>query len=226
MPQTARPRGMFIAFEGGEGGGKSTQVQRLVALVESRGRETLATREPGATRIGPAIRSLLLDPVYTGLSARAEALLYAANRAEHVAEVIAPALAQGVVVITDRYVDSSLAYQGAGRPLDAVKVELINTWATGGLLPDLTVVLDIDPVVGLVRAGAEPDRLEAEPLEFHQAVRQGFLALAARAPERYLVVDASLPAEAVAAVVADRVLPLLAAPSLAPAPPSQGEVSA
>jgi len=184
-------------------------VQRLVALVESQGRETLATREPGATRIGPAIRSLLLDPVYTGLSARAEALLYAANRAEHVAEVIAPALAQGVVVITDRYVDSSLAYQGAGRPLDADKVELINTWATNGLLPDLTVVLDIDPVVGLVRAGAEPDRLEAEPLEFHQAVRQGFLALAARAPERYLVVDASLPAEVVAAAVADRALPLL-----------------
>ena len=209
MPQTARPRGMFIAFEGGEGGGKSTQVQRLVALVEAQGRETLATREPGATRIGPAIRSLLLDPVYTGLSARAEALLYAANRAEHVAEVIAPALADGVVVITDRYVDSSLAYQGAGRPLDADKVELINTWATNGLLPDLTVVLDIDPVVGLVRAGAEPDRLEAEPLEFHQAVRQGFLALAARAPERYLVVDASLPAEVVAAAVADRALPLL-----------------
>jgi len=102
-----------------------------------------------------------------------------------------------------------LAYQGAGRPLDADKVELINTWATNGLLPDLTVVLDIDPVVGLVRAGAEPDRLEAEPLEFHQAVRQGFLALAARAPERYLVVDASLPAEVVAAAVADRALPLL-----------------
>ena len=212
MPQTTRPRGLFIAFEGGEGGGKSTQVQRLVALVEAQGRETLATREPGATRIGPAIRSLLLDPVYTGLSARAEALLYAANRAEHVAEVIAPALADGVVVITDRYVDSSLAYQGAGRPLDADKVELINTWATGGLLPDLTVVLDIDPVVGLVRAGAEPDRLEAEPLEFHQAVRQGFLALAARAPERYLVVDASLTAED----VADRVLPLLAAAAAVP----------
>jgi len=216
MPQTTRPRGLFIAFEGGEGGGKSTQVQRLVALVEAQGRETLATREPGATRIGPAIRSLLLDPVYTGLSARAEALLYAANRAEHVAEVIAPALADGVVVITDRYVDSSLAYQGAGRPLDADKVELINTWATGGLLPDLTVVLDIDPVVGLVRAGAEPDRLEAEPLEFHQAVRQGFLALAARAPERYLVVDASLTAEDVAAAVADRVLPLLAAAAAVP----------
>ena len=216
MPDTARPRGLFVAFEGGEGGGKSTQVQRLVALVEAQGRETLATREPGATRIGPAIRSLLLDPVYTGLSARAEALLYAANRAEHVAEVIAPALADGVVVITDRYVDSSLAYQGAGRPLDADKVELINTWATGGLLPDLTVVLDIDPVVGLVRAGAEPDRLEAEPLEFHQAVRQGFLALAARAPERYLVVDASLTAEDVAAAVADRVLPLLAAAAAVP----------
>ncbi len=209
MPETTQPRGLFVAFEGGEGSGKSTQVQRLVAVVEGCGREVLATREPGATRIGPAIRSLLLDPVYTGLSPRAEALLYAANRAEHVAEVIEPALAQGVVVLCDRYIDSSLAYQGAGRPLEADTVELVNTWATGGLLPDLTVLLDVDPEVGLVRAGAVPDRVEAEPLEFHQAVRRGFLALAARAPERYLVLDASLSVDVIAATVTERVVGLL-----------------
>lgn len=211
MPSTAAPRGLFVAFEGGEGGGKSTQVQRLSVVVEALGREVVTTREPGASRIGPAVRTLVLDPMYTGLSARAEALLYAANRAEHVAEVVAPALSRGAVVITDRYVDSSLAYQGAGRPLDAATVELINTWATGGLLPDLTVVLDVDPLVGLVRAGAELDRLEAEPLEFHQAVRQGFLDLAAREPERYLVLDALGSADALAAAVAERVLGLLGA---------------
>ena len=209
MPPTEPSAGLFVVFEGGEGGGKSTQVQRLVTVLEGFGREVVATREPGASRIGPAVRALVLDPIYTGLSPRAEALLYAANRAEHVSEIIGPALERGAVVISDRFVDSSLAYQGAGRPLEAATVGLINTWATDGLLPDLTVLLDIDPQVGLRRAGAEPDRLEAEPLEFHQAVRRGFLDLAAREPERYLVLDAALPPDDISAIVADRVRALM-----------------
>ena len=200
--------GVLIAFEGGEGAGKSTQVTALAALLRAAGRDVVVTHEPGATRVGAAIRSVLLDPTNAGLSARAEAMLYAADRAEHVDTEILPALAKGSVVITDRYVDSSLAYQGAGRPLDPGQVESLNDWATGGLVPHLTVLLDIDPAVGLARAG-EPDRLEAEPLAFHQAVRAGFLALAARDPGRYVVVDAGQDPDRVQEAVAAAVHALL-----------------
>jgi dTMP kinase len=209
-------RGVFVAFEGGEGAGKSTQVTALAALLRAAGRDVLVTHEPGATRIGAAIRTLLLDRESAGLSARAEAMLYAADRAEHVDAQILPALAAGSVVITDRYVDSSLAYQGAGRPLDPAQVEALNEWATGGLHPDLTVLLDIDPAIGLQRAGSLPDRLEAEPLAFHQAVRAGFLALAGRDPGRYAVIDADQDPEVVQQLVSAAVharLDLLGLPS-------------
>ncbi len=196
---------MFVAFEGGEGAGKSTQVAALAALLRSRGHEVLETREPGDTRIGPDVRRLVLGHASTGLSAKAEALLYAADRAEHVESVVRPALARGVVVLTDRYVDSSLAYQGAGRPLDYAEVARVNAWATGGLVPDLTVLLDLDPAEGLRRAG-EPDRLEVEPVEFHRRVRAKFLELAAADPARYVVLDASAPPGQVQAEVAGAVL--------------------
>jgi dTMP kinase len=187
--------GFFVAFEGGEGAGKSTQVRLLAESLAAQGLEVVTTREPGGTPSGAAIRSLLLDPA-THLSPRAEALLYAADRAHHVATVIRPALDRGAVVISDRYVDSSLAYQGAGRTLDRADVAYLSTWATQGLVPDFTVLLDLDPEVGLARAG-DPDRLEAEPLDFHRRVRAGFLDLALAEPSRYVVVDAERAPEAV-----------------------------
>jgi len=196
--------GLFLVFEGGEGAGKSTQVRALAALLVARGLDVVVTREPGATPVGKGIRSIVLDPASHGLSPRAEALLYAADRADHVDAVIRPALDNAAVVISDRYVDSSLAYQGAGRPIDAQLVEQVNAWATTGLVADLTVLLDIDPVVGLARAG-HTDRLEAEPLAFHQAVRAAFLELAARDPRRYVVIAADQEPELVQELVASSV---------------------
>jgi dTMP kinase len=195
------PLGFFVAFEGGEGAGKSTQVKALAAYLAAAGRDVVVTREPGGTRIGTAIRSLLLDPANADLSARAEALLYAADRAQHVATVIEPALRRGAVVITDRFVDSSLAYQGAARSLEMADVEAINEFATSAWRPDLTVLLDIDPVLGLRRSG-KTDRLEAEPLTFHLAVRAEFLSLARSAPARYAVIDADQDPELVQVQVA------------------------
>lgn len=193
--------GIFIAFEGGEGVGKSTQVARAASWLRERGHEVVETREPGGTPLGVELRRLLLDPD-GHVTPRAETLIYAADRAHHVETVIAPALAQGAVVLTDRYVDSTLAYQGAGRGLgDDAKT--VTTWATGGLVPNLTVLLDLDPAVGLARAGARsrPDRLEAASSAFHDAVRAGFLALAAAAPDRYLVLDARCGEDELAASV-------------------------
>jgi dTMP kinase len=200
--------GLFVVFEGGEGAGKSTQVQRRAAALTGEGYDVVVTREPGATDVGARIRALLLDPATT-LSARAEALLYAADRAQHVAEVLLPSLARGAVVISDRYVDSSLAYQGAGRELDAGEVAELSRWATDGLKPQLTVLLDVDPTVGLARATGDPDRIEQESLRFHQAVRQGFLELAAAEPQRYLVLSATGAPDDVHAAVLGRVTPLL-----------------
>ena len=145
------------------------------------------------------MREIVLDPATEGLSDRAEALLYAADRAQHVDTVVRPALERGAVVVTDRYVDSSVAYQGAGRALSAEEVARVSAWATGGLVPNLTVVLDIDPEVGLARSSEPADRLEAEPLDFHRRVREAFLSAAAHEPGRYLVVDATLPPDEVAA---------------------------
>jgi dTMP kinase len=191
---------MFVAFEGGEGVGKSTQISRAAAWLRSLGHDVLETREPGGTPLGEELRRLVLDPD-GHVTPRAEALLYAADRAHHVETVIRPALDAGAIVLTDRYVDSTLAYQGGGRGVGDARV--VTEWATGGLLPDLTVLLDLDPAVGLARAGARaaPDRLEAAALEFHEAVRAAFLALAADAPQRYVVLDAGRGADAVEADV-------------------------
>lgn len=209
----ARP-GVFVVLEGGEGAGKSTQAERLADWLRAQGRTVVVTREPGGTPVGERLRALLLDPASRGLSARAEALLYAADRAQHVARVVRPALERGAVVVSDRYADSSVAYQGSGRALPPGDVERLSRWATDGLVPDLTVVLDVPPAVGLRRAGSEPDRLEAEPEDFHERVRRAFLALAGTAPERYLVVDATADPEAVAVQIRDRLAPLL--PSVGP----------
>jgi dTMP kinase len=181
--------GVFIALEGGEGAGKSTQAKLLEAWLTGLGHSVLLTREPGGTPVGTALRNLLLDPATGNISARTEVLVYAADKSEHVDALLLPALAEGNVVITDRYVDSTLAYQGAGRSVDIADLEWIARWATGGLRPNLTVVLDIDPVDGLARAG-EPDRIESEPLDFHLRVREHFLRLAAADPEHYTVISA------------------------------------
>ncbi|HYT10287.1 MAG TPA: dTMP kinase, partial [Mycobacteriales bacterium] len=196
--------GMLIAFEGGEGSGKSTQASRLADWLAERDVGVTVTHEPGATDLGARVRDILLDSGDGSLTPRAEALLFAADRAHHVDTVIRPALDRGDVVITDRYVDSSLAYQGAGRALSVDDIRRLSRWATNGLRPDLTVLLDVDPEIGLARArssGREHDRLERESLEFHQRVRHAFRALADAAPDNYLVVDASRHPEAVAAVV-------------------------
>jgi dTMP kinase len=182
-------RGVFIALEGGEGGGKSTQSERLARTLRDRGHDVVLTREPGGTDVGTALRRIVLDHATGEVSARTEALIYAADKAEHVDTVVLPALAGGSVVITDRYVDSALAYQGAGRSIDAQELEHVLRWATSDLRPHLTVVLDVDPRTGLRRAG-DHDRIEAEPLAFHQRVREHFLALAADDPQHYLVVPA------------------------------------
>jgi len=201
--------GLFIAFEGGEGGGKSTQARLLTEALLAGGREVVRTREPGGTPAAEAIRAVLLDPANEGLDARAEALLFAAARGEHVARVIRPALDRGAVVITDRYVDSSLAYQGVARELGVERVLELSMWATGGLLPDLTFVLDIDPAVGLARV-TDPNRLEAESLEWHRMVRAAFLDLAAREPQRYVVLEATRPVEELASAIAAAVATAIA----------------
>lgn len=213
LPHRESHAGLFVVFEGGEGAGKTTQIQRLAESLTARGYDVVVTREPGATETGKKVRALLLDPA-TSLSARAEALLYAADRADHVATVVRPALARGAVVLSDRYVDSSLAYQGAGRELDPEEVADLSRWATEGLVPGLTVLLDVDPAVGLARATGEPDRLEQESLEFHRAVRQGFLDLATAEPFRYLVLAAEAPADEVHDAVLARLEPLLPEPAL------------
>jgi dTMP kinase len=195
------PPGLFVAFEGGEGAGKSTQVRLLAEALREQGRDVVTTFEPGDTPVGRELRQILLGHQTGQLDARTEALLYAADRAEHVASVVKPALERGAVCITDRYLDSSVAYQGAGRVLDPADVEHISHWATGSLLPHLTFVLDIDPALGLTRFDAPADRLESEPLAFHQRVREHFLELAARSPERYLVLDAVRPVDDLAAAV-------------------------
>ncbi len=202
--------GFFVAFEGGDGAGKSSQLDHLATWLREIGHEVVLTREPGATELGTKIREVLLHG--EEMDPRAEALLFAADRAHHVSLVVLPALTRGAVVITDRYVDSSVAYQGAGRGFDPDGIAQISRWATGSLLPDLTVVLDVDPAVGKerrTRSGSAPDRLEAEDLEFHQRVRHGFLQLAHRAPRRYLVVDAARSTEQVAAAVRERLEPML-----------------
>ena len=183
-------KGLFVTFEGLDGCGKSTQMDLLAAALRERGYVVLVTREPGGTQLGEAIRDLLLDPKYHGMAARAEALLYAAARAHLVEEVIRPALSDGQVVLCDRYLDSSLAYQGFGRGLGTDNIVSLNVWATEGLFPDLTLFLDLDDSVRSTRLAAVPDRLEAENEDFHRRVADGFRALLRDHPHRIKRVDA------------------------------------
>jgi dTMP kinase len=208
----ARPhaRGLFITVEGPEGSGKSTQARRLFEAFRSRVPLTLA-REPGGTEVGEAIRLLLLDERYRTMRAETEMLLFAASRAQYVAERVRPALDAGTCVISERFVDASIAYQGYGRGLPVEVVRRVNEIATGGLRPDLTLLIDIDPAAGLDRArntagkegpAGRGDRLEQEGTEFHARVREGFLQLAREEPSRFVVVDGSLPADEVHAALA------------------------
>ncbi|MFF2524035.1 dTMP kinase [Streptomyces liangshanensis] len=209
--QAPAASGFFLAVEGGDGAGKSTQVEALAEWIRGKGHEVVVTREPGATPVGKRLRSILLDVSSAGLSNRAEALLYAADRAEHVDSVVRPALERGAIVISDRYIDSSVAYQGAGRDLSPTEIARISRWATDGLVPHLTVLLDVSPETARERFTEAPDRLESEPAEFHERVRSGFLTLAAADPARYLVVDAGQEPAAVTTVVRhrlDQMLPL------------------
>lgn len=206
--------GLFVTFEGGDGAGKTTQAELLGAWLEAQGREVVRTREPGGTALGTEVRRILLhggDEI-GAVNARAEALLYAADRAQHVAQLVRPALERGAVVVQDRYIDSSLAYQGAGRVLEVSEVRQLSEWASGGLWPELTVLLDVDPDTAAARRqsrGGVADRLEAEAVEFHAAVRAGFLGFAAAEPGRYLVLDAAQPAEELSEQIIDRVATLL-----------------
>ena len=200
--------GVFVCFEGGEGSGKSTQSRLLGDRLEREGYPVVLTFEPGDTEVGRQLRRIVLSPETGKISDRTEALLYAADKAEHVDTVVEPALARGEVVITDRYVASMLAYQGAGRVLDLDGVERVARWATHDLRPHLTVVLDLDPQQGLGRF-EERDRIEGESLEFHLRVREGYLRMAKADPDHYVVLDARAPVEEIEAAVRERVGPLL-----------------
>ncbi len=209
---SATPAGIFIVFEGGDGVGKSTQSQLLADWVTAQGREVVLTFEPGDTPIGATLRDLVLNPEWGDVSPRAEALMYAADKAQHLHELVLPALRRGAVVISDRYVDSMLAYQGAGRVLAPERVEQIARWATDDLLPDLTVLLDLDPADG-VGGIEEKDRVEGAGVDFHVRARQFFLALAAADPAHYLVLPARTGIAEIAAKIRSRVASLLSAPA-------------
>ena len=202
-------KGLFISFEGGEGAGKSTQTKLLAEWLEKQGEKVVLTREPGGTTMGNQIRQILLDNNTGVISPRAEALMYAADRAHHVYSVVRPALDRGEVVITDRYIDSSIAYQGAGRVLLPTEVARISRWATESLTPSLTIILDLPAEVGLGRLHST-DRLESEPLQFHERVRQEYLNMAQVDPERFLVVDGRQSIDQIHSVIVERVSTLTA----------------
>lgn len=209
FPGVYAERGVFVCFEGGEGSGKSTQSRLLRDALEADGFTVRLTFEPGDTAVGRELRRIVLSTETGELDDRCEALLYAADKAEHVATLVRPALERGEVVITDRYVDSALAYQGAGRSLDPAGLESVARWATGDLRPHLTVVLDLEPSVGLTRF-EERDRIEGESLAFHERVRDAFLALAKADPDHYLVLDARAPVGEIHDAVRARLGTLLA----------------
>lgn len=203
--------GLFITFEGGDGAGKTTQSELLAGWLTERGYEVVHTREPGGSSLKDSIRDVLLHGGH--VVARAEALLYAADRAQNIAEVVRPALTRGAAVVQDRYIDSSLAYQGAGRPLPQAEIRQLNEWAAEGLWPAMTVLLDVDPSLAITRRakdGQKADRLEREAAEFHQRVRAEYLKLAAAEPERFLVLDASLPIAELHEAIVAKVTPLIA----------------
>jgi dTMP kinase len=205
------PRGLFITLEGGDGSGKSTQSALLKAWLEEQGRTVVFTREPGGTDLGVELREIILHR-RGYIAPRAEALLYAADRAHHIATKVRPALERGEIVLQDRYLDSSVAYQGAGRVLDGTEIRDLSLWAAEGLLPDLTVLLDLDETVSRGRldsARTKYDRLEDEKQDFHARVRSSYLELAAAEPERFLVLQATDSIEHIAAQIQDRVSTLL-----------------
>ncbi|MCK6212446.1 dTMP kinase [Georgenia sp. EYE_87] len=209
-------RGCFVSFEGGDGAGKTTQRDLLGEWLGGLGHEVVLTREPGGTALGQVLRDAVLHG--EDLDPRTEALLYATDRAHHVHRLVRPALARGAVVVTDRYLDSSVAYQGAARELGDDEIRALSLWATEGLLPDLTVLLDLDPAVAAGRRTGAPDRLERESLVFHTRVREHFLALARAEPGRFLVLDAAAPPAEIHAAVRARLAPLLPAPAAATSP--------
>jgi dTMP kinase len=215
--------GLFVSFEGGDGAGKSTQARLLGEWLTGLGREVVLTREPGGTELGLLLRDAVLHGDH--VDARTEALLYATDRAHHVASLVRPALDRGAVVVTDRYLDSSVAYQGSGRDLGADEVEQLSLWATHGLLPALTVLLDLDPVTGKSRLTGDPDRLERAGDEFHRRTRQAFLDRAAADPDRWLVLDATRPLDELAGLVRARVAVLLGLDEPAAAPDAAAAVS-
>lgn len=205
--------GFFITFEGIEGCGKSTQLQRAAEALRTAGHRVTTSREPGGTPIGDAIRQILLAPVHRDMSPLTELLLYAASRAQHVAAVIAPALARGDVVLVDRFTDSTRAYQGAARQMAPALIAQVNTLATGGLAPHLTLLLDVPVAVGrarLVQRAAGHDRLEQESLAFHERVREGFLELARAEPDRLRLIDGTGAADAVHGAVMTAISALMA----------------
>lgn len=213
-PSGPSPTGVFCSFEGGDGVGKTTQIRLLSTWLEDRGVEVVTTREPGGTELGVELRAAVMHGGH--VSARTEAMLYATDRAHHVDTVVRPALERGAVVVTDRYLDSSVAYQGAGRELGVEDVEALSLWATEGLLPHLTVLLDLDPSVGLARLADRteaPDRLERAGAALHARARAEFLRRAAADPGRWLVVDAGAPVEEIASAVRARVAPLVGVPA-------------
>lgn len=197
--------GLFITFEGGDGVGKSTQISLLADFLRENGHEVVVTREPGGTELGRQIRQLLLHG--GEVSPRAEALLYAADRSHHANTVIRPALERGAIVLCDRYLDSSVAYQGAGRILGAQEIRDLSLWATEELLPNMTFLLDMPVEVSAARVGGEQDRIESAGRDFHEAVRAQFLELAAKEPERWRVLDASADIETIAAQIREYVAP-------------------
>ncbi len=211
-PQGHGYAGTFVAFEGGDGAGKSTQMKLLAHLLQGQGGEVVLTREPGGTPLGLAIREVVLHG--DAMEGRAEALLFAADRAHHVATVIRPALQRGATVLGDRYMDSSIAYQGVARDLDPDEIRGLSEWATQCLLPDVTVLLDVSAKQGRRRRGSVQDRLESESDGFHERVRAGFLTLAAQDPHRYLVLDASRSKADLHQAITARLGPLLSTPEL------------
>jgi len=206
-------KGYFVTFEGGEGSGKSTAIKTVSKALSEQGVDYILTREPGGTPISEEIRNVILNKKNTAMDPRTEALLYAASRRQHVVEKILPAMAKGQLVLCDRYLDSSLAYQGGARGLGIDNVLNVNMYATEGLMPNLTILFDIDPELGLKRinsnAGREVNRLDLERLEFHKTVRKGFQELVSRFPERFLVIDASKSQEEVARIALEAILRLM-----------------